>query len=484
MDSIPGNPGSDQDAEGSAMSGEPTAIEWYIARDGAQHGPISDVEMHKFVELGHLRGTDLVWCARFTAWQPGAQAFPQYFQPKPVAPAPVAAPVIAPAPQLAPQVAARPASLRASLAATAPSAVPDPQDAAWADAMRAPSAQPAGGGLRVSAREALPSGVAAQAGRNDFEPDFSAAPGPDLAAATAYDQRNDLPPAGLDERPARRGWIGKATAAVAVLLIVGGLGWFGWQNRSLISGASAIGSMLSSSPSAPSADQLRLPPYSVQGETKDAIDASLQRIAVWRLLKREFADWYAERVADVEQMRAQKRDDRAITQFLVDVVVTLRRRNSLAALQSSPEKLRGMAGAFASNLKQLSARDGATCYAFITHGESSPFMVELSRTPAFAETLQKQMISVFEAIVDGRANRKIHPNTRRQDYDRLTSDLVARGWTQQDLTTFSDPQRLSQTNPDKVCTLVQEWFTTQLAIKDADLQTRLLAESLKPLVGG
>ena len=37
---------------------------------------------------------------------------------------------------------------------------------------------------------------------------------------------------------------------------------------------------------------------------------------------------------------------------------------------------------------------------------------------------------------------------------------------------------------DKVCALVQDWFSTQLELKDAELQSRLLAESLKPLVGG
>ena len=286
-------------------------------------------------------------------------------------------------------------------------------------------------------------------------------------------------------KPRSRGWVGTATAAVAVLLILGGIGWFAWQNRTLVSGASAIGSVLSSVRSGTSnAEHLRAAPFQAPGDSREAIDASLQRIAIWRYLKREFTDWYEERVGDIERMRGQKRDERAITQFMVDVIVTLRRRNAQSSLQSSPEHMKAMASAFVMNLKQLGSRDGATCYAFVTHGEASPFMIELSRTPAFAEALQKQMLAVFEAVVDARNQRKIHPNTRRADYDRLTQDLLARGWTQNDLATFSDPQKLSVTMPDKVCTLVQEWFTTQLALKDVELQTRLLAESLKPLVGG
>ena len=276
-----------------------------------------------------------------------------------------------------------------------------------------------------------------------------------------------------------------ATAAFAVILSVGGIGWFSWQNRSLISGASAIGNALSNATSrGPTVEQLRVSPYQSSGETKDLIDQSLQKSALWRYLKREFGEWYLERVSEIEQMRVQKRDERQVTQYMVDVLVTLRRRNALAALQSSPDNLKAMSTAFVNNLKQLGSRDGSTCYAFITHGEASPFMVELSRTPAFAEALQKQMMAVFEAVVDARAARKIHAVTRRTDYDRLTSDLTGRGWSQQDLATFSDPQRLSASPPEKVCSLVQEWFVTQLALKEAELQTRLLAESLKPLVGG
>ena len=40
---------------GSAITGTGTPAEWYIAREGAQHGPLSDIEIRKFVDLGHLR---------------------------------------------------------------------------------------------------------------------------------------------------------------------------------------------------------------------------------------------------------------------------------------------------------------------------------------------------------------------------------------------------------------------------------------------
>jgi hypothetical protein len=46
---------------------------WFIARDGKQHGPITDIEFRKLVELGHLKGTDYVWHEGAPDWMPGAQ---------------------------------------------------------------------------------------------------------------------------------------------------------------------------------------------------------------------------------------------------------------------------------------------------------------------------------------------------------------------------------------------------------------------------
>ena len=73
------------------MSENEQPIEWYLARDGKQHGPVTDAEIRKIVELGHLRPTDLVWRHGMAEWTSGAIAFPPA--------APVAA--AAPAPQSA-----------------------------------------------------------------------------------------------------------------------------------------------------------------------------------------------------------------------------------------------------------------------------------------------------------------------------------------------------------------------------------------------
>lgn len=59
------------------MSIMQTEAQWFIARDGTQHGPLSDVEMKKLVELSYLRPTDLIWRQGFPDWRPALAVFPR-----------------------------------------------------------------------------------------------------------------------------------------------------------------------------------------------------------------------------------------------------------------------------------------------------------------------------------------------------------------------------------------------------------------------
>lgn len=51
--------------------------QWFIAREGTQYGPLSDVEMKKLVELSYLRPTDLIWRQGFPDWRPALAVFPR-----------------------------------------------------------------------------------------------------------------------------------------------------------------------------------------------------------------------------------------------------------------------------------------------------------------------------------------------------------------------------------------------------------------------
>jgi uncharacterized protein DUF4339 len=41
---------------------------WYVARDGQEHGPITEIEFAEFLRRGHLRPSDYIWCDGLDDW--------------------------------------------------------------------------------------------------------------------------------------------------------------------------------------------------------------------------------------------------------------------------------------------------------------------------------------------------------------------------------------------------------------------------------
>lgn len=62
------------------MSDTTNDVQWYIAREGQQHGPLSEPEMQLFISEGYLKPTDLIWRPGFTDWTPATNIFPQTAQ--------------------------------------------------------------------------------------------------------------------------------------------------------------------------------------------------------------------------------------------------------------------------------------------------------------------------------------------------------------------------------------------------------------------
>ena len=50
---------------------------FFVSRAGQQDGPITEDELQKLVELGHLKADDLVWTEGATEWMPAASVLNQ-----------------------------------------------------------------------------------------------------------------------------------------------------------------------------------------------------------------------------------------------------------------------------------------------------------------------------------------------------------------------------------------------------------------------
>jgi hypothetical protein len=215
------------------------------------------------------------------------------------------------------------------------------------------------------------------------------------------------------------------------------------------------------------------------------MDAALQGTTLWRLLKQEFPDWYAERLKQAAGLSAQHKDDPAIAQEMARALVALRRENAKHALAAGFPRLKAVAMAFRDNLVLLRKHSPEACYEFISKGEASPTVISLMQDPKYGARLHEQVTSVFEAVADGRKSPpRVYPRPSQADYDLLLADLAKRGWSKADVQTFGDPRALSQAGPEKFCQLVHDWFAAQLALKDEEVQLRLLVEALKPLFAG
>jgi GYF domain 2 len=54
----------------------PQALQWYIARDHREYGPVSDAELEELIELGHLQPTDFLWREGSPNWRSALVLFP------------------------------------------------------------------------------------------------------------------------------------------------------------------------------------------------------------------------------------------------------------------------------------------------------------------------------------------------------------------------------------------------------------------------
>jgi hypothetical protein len=230
---------------------------------------------------------------------------------------------------------------------------------------------------------------------------------------------------------------------------------------------------------------LETPPLAgFRGGPPESIDATLQDTALWRVIKREFPDWYTQRLDEAMALARENKDDAAIGQHMARKLVELRRQQAASALSATLPRLKTVASAFFDNLVKLRRHSVEACYGYISQGQASPVIVSLLQGTEHTAHLHAQLTSVFEAIAEGRKQPRVYPRPQQADYQMLAADLIKLGWTQQDMQLFSNERALAQAPPEKVCQLVHDWFAAQLAVRDPDAQMRLLVDSLRPIFAG
>lgn len=397
--------------------------QWYIARDGQQHGPLSESEMRTFLEMRHLRATDLVWRPGFSDWRPAPLVFASDAQG---------------------EVQDVPAPLRDRQAAAEP-AEPVTSRAT---------------GLEPEPMAGASGSLVPEDDRGETDPNPDLHPGRGGFAGTGIEA----------------GWL--MAAAAGGIVIVSAI-WLG-----VTYGGGLLG--MAEGPVPPASEQMKadiaVPVETAATAAGNTLDARFQRMPIWSAVKREFPEWYGERLDEAAKLAASDEPEAAITKHLAEALVALRRRHADAALSASDERLRRITTTFLANLSALEALGTDKCYSFISQGEASPIAIELLLKPDESRAVQDQVIAVIDAIADGRKSSIPHEGASKADYDALAGGLMQLGWTKADLALFGDPDALARSTPDRVCRMVQDFYRAHMALKDGGMQGRLLSENLRPVV--
>ncbi|HRK20124.1 MAG TPA: hypothetical protein PK970_14310, partial [Hyphomicrobiaceae bacterium] len=289
----------------------------------------------------------------------------------------------------------------------------------------------------------------------------------------------------VDETEGRIGRRVKIAAAIVFFAItLGAAGWLllPYKDRIVRSVAVAIPSATSRAPVADASGASRV----LAGFTADRRqnDALLQETELFQLLKRTHAEWYGQRLDEVTKAIQDGGSDAKAAEGLVQALAQLRRQHAGDVLSAPAGHLTAIATSFVTNLGLLRGVSIDACYKFISNGETAPGIVPLFQSKDLSGPLQRQLHAIFSAVEQGRSTPRVYPMPRQADYTALLGELEARGWTQADMQLFSDSRALAKAPPQDVCRLVTQWFESQLALKDGDVQLRLIADSLKPLIAG
>lgn len=451
------------------MTGQTTDLQWYIARDGKQHGPLTDIEMRTFVAHSYLRATDLIWRPGMAEWQAAPIVFPAVFAPPAPAPQPEPAPALTPQPQ---------SYVEVQQSAPSPAAISTDFEPAHSGA----GTQRGGG---IVKRIAIAASVVSLVGGGAF------------ALATYREPLMKIVaggPAPVQE-PAVETVRAPESAPVSEPASVAAQNQDAATEPAPVAPATPTEPVTTANDAAPPGDANKETqvaaidpkpaeppaPVSIDGSP---IDVRLQKVPAWAAIKRDFPDWYTGEVTAAEKLVADNKSETELAQHLAQGLMSLRRQNAEKALQASPEKIRRVATTFLDHIKSLRAKSVSACYGFISKGEVSPAVVEALQNPETAVAFNAQEAAIFEAIADGTKSPVKHDPAVKSDYEMLIKELNKLGWKEDDLQTFSNPRLLSKREPDQVCKMVQEWFTAHLAVQDKAAQNRLLFETLKPVVSG
>jgi hypothetical protein len=476
--------------EEAEMTAQANDIQWYIARDGKQHGPLTDIEMRTFVAHSYLRVSDLIWRPGMPEWQSAPNVFPTAFEGLgQEAKQAVAHTNSAAQPQMPSYVASASQNVAGGMDHHGESTPRPERNFVKRLAIAGLAIALVGGGAFAftNYRGAIIGMVSGSGGGSAEDAPVVAAPADSSSATTTASTDKPAEPAGDQTQTASNSPATPPAGPPTNDVLTSATPPAADTTTSSVTTSSSNPAPAQEQPAQtqmasvePQPSSPPAPP-SVNGSP---LDARLQTVPVWALIKREYPDWYSNEITSANKLVADNKPEGDVATLLAQGLVNLRRQNAEKALAASSEKLQTIAEAFLNHLKSLRAQSVSACFGFISKGETSPAVIQMMQHPESATALNAQADAIFEAISEGTRSPTKHDSAVKSDYDILIRELGKLGWKEEDLQVFSNPKLLAKREPEQVCKMVQEWFVAHLAVQDKSVRDRLLFETLKPVVSG
>lgn len=454
---------------------------WYLAREGKRYGPITDGEMRKLMELGHLKGDDLVWRPGYQDWRKAINVFSTF--------------------KLDFKIDRTPSQR--------PGQVDQRSEPSKADRQKASE----------EVRKSIASESSQLLRRERSSDQIISQPSGPLPKNTEegtlskeeeiLDTEEDEENTPLEEVRSKS-LFKKILHATAILVVFGTICTAGYLYSSEFKiGVKFIAFVLSTKKDEPSQKALveknkrtetaAIEPYTLPKENGNAriandvededneltsVDRTLQKSSMWALLKEEFPDWYHLQMENIKKIVAEQKDQAEVNAKLAEALVALRRQKAQLGLAASTDQFQKIASTFISHLSVLEKKSAEDCFGYIGKGEMTPYAISMTQNPTEGGAFHIHMEAIMRAIVEGEKTPIKHEQPKKSDYSLLVKQLGNLGWSEADIQLFANPQTLSNAPPAQVCKMVREWFTAHLGITDSAARGRLLHETLRPIIAG
>jgi hypothetical protein len=217
--------------------------------------------------------------------------------------------------------------------------------------------------------------------------------------------------------------------------------------------------------------------------TQDLLGQKLDEEPIYQALKRADAEAYSRLRAEVAKRVTNGARSRDIETYTESYTAAFRRTHAEAAITASPNAIAALMRTLTDVFDYLHGRDDRLCGEYALRAFASERIRALAREAVFSTLLQRQAVTVFDAIAEGLRYPRAYEPLAEADIQLAVQGIERRGWSDQMRAALAEPNQLNQLPLDLVCRIQREWLATLGSLPEP-ARTRWYREVLGALLRG